>query len=684
METKVVAEEVEVPNQEAFQPGKIHDKKHFQFWKDVLGASPWVLATLEHGYKIPFASWPPVYEEQNNATARARPEVIREIIEEMIELKIVKVVEVKPRCVSPLGLVTKLQSDGTEKHRVVFDASRCVNLHLEKLKVTLSHLDKALELTEEGEYQSIFDLASCYYHIKIFEAHQTYLGAAYYNAEGKKVYFVYKHLPFGLASAVHVVTKIMKPILAFVHQRGIKLSIYIDDGRFLAADMEAANKARELVYDTLVQAGWQISLKKSDKKDDASCVKEYLGFIIDSLKMEVRISEEKMQKMETILQKALSLRSMEIRKFAKVQGKIVALIPSHGFLAKVCSRSGYCQIERHVSEFGWKGHIYIEQNTRDEWELFLGSLRQDNGAPIKSQLNEYKVSTIIENPITKQERVTRIKNKEELVMVSDASAVRVVAYDLLDAKREVLNVLFSTEEMSFSSGLRELLAVEKTVSRWAITGEVTNKHVFWCTDSANTVSFLTKGSSKSHVQKVVFSIAKKLQKLRILISPIHLSRMDPRIQEADERSKQPDSDDWSIDKLSFEDLDNQFHFDVDLFASTHNARLDKFYSLFYEEKSQGMDAFAQDWSSGMLWMAPPVKLLTQVVRRIKKCHCQGVVILPKWPTALFYVHFFDGDKARYPFILVREFNPFIFQNQDASSALKGKVEFNMVALYFKT
>jgi len=172
VETKVVAEEVEVPNQEAFQPGKIHDKKHFQFWKDVLGASPSVLATLEHGYKIPFASWPPVYEEQNNATARARPEVIREIIEEMIDLKIVKVVEVKPKCVSPLGLVTKLQSDGTEKHRVVFDASRCVNLHLEKLKVTLSHLDKALELTEEGEYQSIFDLASCYYHIKIFEAHQ--------------------------------------------------------------------------------------------------------------------------------------------------------------------------------------------------------------------------------------------------------------------------------------------------------------------------------------------------------------------------------------------------------------------------------------------------------------------------------------------------------------------------------
>jgi len=106
--------------EDIFVPGMIHEVRFFDFWKTVLGASPWVLSTLQLGYKIPFETYPPEYEERNNATARARPEVIREAVEEMIKLKIVKVVKEKPKCVSPLGLVTKILPDGSEKFRVVF------------------------------------------------------------------------------------------------------------------------------------------------------------------------------------------------------------------------------------------------------------------------------------------------------------------------------------------------------------------------------------------------------------------------------------------------------------------------------------------------------------------------------------------------------------------------------------
>lgn len=332
---------------------------------------PWVLSALEQGYKIPFASQPLEYVEPNSASDRAGPEVIRQVVQEIIELKIV---EAKPWCVSPLGLVTKILSDGSEKHRVVFDKSRCVNLHLEKLKVTLSHLEKGLEVTEEYEYQSVFDLASCYYHVKIYEPHQTFLGAAFVNELGKKVYFIYQHLPFGLASAVHTITKIFKPILAYVHCKGFKLSIYIDDRRFLARNMTESNKFREIIFEVLIKAGWQISLEKSDGPNEASFCKEYLGFVVDSEKMEVRLSEEKVEKLEKLLQDALALSAMDIRKLAKIQGKVISLIHSHGFLTKVCSRSGYVQIEEHTSEFGWKGHVFI----KDEWRFFLRTVRENN------------------------------------------------------------------------------------------------------------------------------------------------------------------------------------------------------------------------------------------------------------------------------------------------------------------
>jgi len=103
--------------------------------------------------------------------------------------------------------------------------------------------------------------------------------------------------------------------------------------------------------------------------------------------------------------------------------------------------------------------------------------------------------------------------------------------------------------------------------------------------------------------------------------------------------------------------------EVDVFASKTNARLQKFYSAEWEEGKAGVDAFAQDWSLGMLWLSPPIKMLIRCARRIRKSHCKGLIILPKWPTAPFYCFFFDGIKVRHPFIFIREFQPFVYQNQ---------------------
>jgi len=167
----------------------------------------------------------------------------------------------------------------------------------------------------------------------------------------------------------------------------------------------------------------------------------------------------------------------------------------------------------------------------------MHNLRQANGAPIRSVLNDIKVKTVLNNLITKQVTVPHLRGVQEVIMVSDASSFKVVAYDLLTSEKDEVNMLFTEEERGWSSGLRELTAVKKAVDMWFVTKKVTNKHVYWCNDSTNVVAFLTKGSGLPHVQKMIFDIAKKLQQLKVVISPIHLSRTDERIQVADERSK---------------------------------------------------------------------------------------------------------------------------------------------------
>jgi len=309
---------------------------------------------------------------------------------------------------------------------------------------------------------------------------------------------------------------------------------------------------------------------------------------------------------------------------------------------------------------------------------------KSNGMPIKSQLNDVRVDTIIDKPVTRQEVVLNHEPEKNEIWVSDASGFKVVAFNLEDKNKEKLSILLSEEEKRTSSGFRELLAVHKTVQCW-LNMKLQKRHVYWCTDSSNVVSFLSKGSGKAHIQKIVFEIAKNLNQLETIITPIHLLREDPRIGEADLLSKTKDSDDWSVDQVSFQSMDRVFHFTLDLFASEENAKVKKFFSEYMTPSTSGIDAFAQDWSKDVLWICAPIKYLIRIAIRIRKSEAEGVILVPSWITSSFYNFYFDERReAKKPFTEVKRWKPFIFQNQGAEGPLKGKIEFEFIALYFNT
>ena len=248
---------------------------------------------LENGYSMPLLGIPPKYEERNNSSARQNMKFVRETVLKMEEQGIVQLVDAKPHCISPLTVVSKVCPSGVKKLRLCWDGSRCVNEYLKEQKVTLAHLQRALELTSPGDFQTKYDLKSAYHHIKIVEHQTKYLGAAFEKEDGQIQYFIYLYLAFGVGSAVHCITKLFKPINAYLHGKGINHSIYIDDGRSLAKTQEEAELNRIFIYQTLQKAGWIIENSKSDQAKQASQIKEYLGFVIDTNQMKVRLDLEK-------------------------------------------------------------------------------------------------------------------------------------------------------------------------------------------------------------------------------------------------------------------------------------------------------------------------------------------------------------------------------------------------------
>jgi len=638
------------------------------------------MQVLEEGFAIPFITLPGAYEEDNNASARNNPEVVRQQIEEMISKGIVRRVATKPKCISPLGLVTKQLDNGQLKHRLIFDASRWVNNFIIDQHVKLTGLLECLELTEKGDCQIIFDLVSAYYHIKIAEQHRCFLGAKF-SFGNEIVYFEYCHLPFGLKCAVHVITKIWKPVLAYLHRHGVRSSIYIDDGRILTTP-DKALQVHQYAFEVIQKAGWCIEEAKSTPVGQASHVAKYLGFIIDTKELTVMAEEKKIQELEDMLDPAKC--SWDVKTLAQMLGKTVSLIPSHGWLARICTRTGYKLLEQHVDSFGWKGSLIVDECFQNEQLFLKENLWYFNGRDFPTQLAKIRVDGLLENPQCSREYTARNHGVYEIIR-SDASQFKAAVKWLQNDKEMSVAFTLNTWERLQSSGYRELLCIQKALLHWKHENLVKKHMIYWCTDSQNVLSFLAKGSSKQHIQKLVFEICQLAHAMQLQIEPVHLFRDDIRIQDCDDLSKYKDSDDWSVDEASFQWFKHAFPLELDGFANSCNTRLDKFYSEFYEQGTSGVNIFAQKWNAFM-WLCPPIACLPKLAFELRSRPCNCILTFPVWTTAGYFNLFFDSDitKPKEPFSVVRIYQPYVYQNQGAKSALFGKVQFDFVALLCNT
>ena len=672
-----------------FIPGGIHDPKVHGFWEFELKASDWVMEVIRYGYIIPFERKPSSYEEENNSTAKKDMVFVRQAVRELVDQGVVSIVPEKPFCVSPLTVSVKLLPDSTEKKRLCWDGSRCVNLLVKEQPVKLAHLQRALEITRPNDFQVKYDLKSAYHHIKIHKEHVNYLGAAFEDENGKKVYFVFQFLPFGLSSAVHCITKLFKPINAYLHGNGIRHSIYIDDGRILAETEAEAEDNRKFTYAVLEKAGWIRETKKSDAEGQASQVKEYLGFQIDTKKMVVKLTEGKKKTLKQEVEKVIGYdksRNMKVRELAKILGTMIAAEPALGNMPLMAARSGYIQIDNCVRNSSWEASLRLDDQTTLGLRFFLQNLERFDETPIRSADKDISVISIIGPPseFMKQGFVkNHVRTQEDEIWASDASGFATCAYSV-ESNNLYYRGLLTEEEQRLSSGHRELLAVKHTLEFYR--GKLSAYkpfNIYWLTDSENLVSFLTKGSGKSHIQADIFRIMMICQELRLRIIPIHLLRGDPRIEKADDGSKSADTDRWAVDIATFRKIENEEKFSIDLFASDKNSKCSRFYSNFFCPGTCGIDAFAHSWEGERAWVCPPINLVVKSIRKIHQTKMSGVLFIPEWPTADYWTEIFDRHgQIQKPFKSCSQWRPFLMQEDLVKSPFQGRSKFNFLCVHF--
>ena len=409
----------------------------------------------------------------------------------LVAAGVLREVSSPPTCVSPFTVSSRTLPSGTVKRRLCFDGSRSINPALAFIPTKLCHFREASELLLPGDYQASLDLRSFYYHLKISHDSQQYLGVSVLSQDGSPRFFVYCVLPFGIAPAAAIMTRLAKPLIAFLVRQGVRISIYIDDVKINASSLDLLAQHFSLTVSVFERAGFVVAADKSDTRADFSQRKLFLGFIMDSVSMTASASSEKISSVKKFIADLISCSPgpVPIRELAKAAGKLAALQSAFGPFVLLASRSAYYQIAVHTETHGWSSRCVLLPAVISEFSLFLAHADGLNGFPLTQEYRLRAAQTFLDSA--------------SVSVASDASGVGVCAYSVQPSSMFFFQRLLSSEECLVSSGHRELLAIKKAIEADEIPHDAA---VAWLTDSENVVVFLEKGSSKPAIQSDVLNI----------------------------------------------------------------------------------------------------------------------------------------------------------------------------------
>ena len=99
-------------------------------------------------------------------------------------------------------------------------------------------------------------------------------------------------------------------------------------------------KHLSIILAALEKAGFVISKEKTDNEETVSQVKVYLGFVIDSQQMEIRITDEKIKDVKTAIANITDDDKPTVRakQVAKAIGKLIAIESAMGPVVQLPSR----------------------------------------------------------------------------------------------------------------------------------------------------------------------------------------------------------------------------------------------------------------------------------------------------------------------------------------------------------
>ena len=266
-------------------------RTHSQFWLEELEPSSFIKEIVTQGYRIPFIRLPDPVCYKNHRSALEHADFVEGAIKELVTLSCVAQCSECPAVCSPLSVVVNARG----KKRLVLDL-RYVNQFILLTKFKYEGLNIIPQIFSKGDYFFTFDLKSGYHHVDIHEDCWPYLGFSWRCGPDTK-WYTFKVLPFGLASACYVFTKLLRPLVKRWRSMGLCCVVYIDDGIGAAKSKLKCIAAKEIILSDLDRAGFILSISKCQL--DPIQRGEWLGFVLDLCAGSFFVPGEKVSRLQS-------------------------------------------------------------------------------------------------------------------------------------------------------------------------------------------------------------------------------------------------------------------------------------------------------------------------------------------------------------------------------------------------
>ena len=251
----------------------------------MLTQNPEVLQYVE-GVNLPFMGVPKQNKEPKTLKfSKIEASLINDEIKEMLNKKAIEVVEpVHNQFVGQIFLRGK--KDGG--HRPVFNMKE-LNQFLEYQHFKMETMKDLLNMLRPGDYMVKIDLKDAYFSVPMSQNSKKFM-----RFRWKDVLYQFRVMAFGLGPAPRIFTKLLKPAIALLRRLGMRLMIFLDDLILLNQDPKELLKDLKSVCYLLMSLGFTINWKKTVKIPTQ--VIEYLGFNVDSIKMEISLPQDKVKR----------------------------------------------------------------------------------------------------------------------------------------------------------------------------------------------------------------------------------------------------------------------------------------------------------------------------------------------------------------------------------------------------